>query len=137
MLHAVGVTDQAALSPVARPRSDADGVGPDGCEVRSLVTTTTSSTEHRTLGVEQATVALVRPVDEIWWFVQGRARVWRSNGTAQEVADVGPSTAVAVPAGTAAQVQNVGDGPVRFVAVTPIAADGLPGGEPRVVEGRW
>jgi mannose-6-phosphate isomerase-like protein (cupin superfamily) len=49
-------------------------------------------------------------VDEVWWFVQGRARVWRSVGSWQEVVDVGPSTAIAVPA-------------------TDVA--------PQVVEGRW
>ncbi len=65
-----------------------DAIAPDGSEVRLLAATERGSMAHFRLppGAVSKPVAH-RSVEEVWYFVKGRGRMWRSFGGHDEVID--------------------------------------------------
>jgi mannose-6-phosphate isomerase-like protein (cupin superfamily) len=115
---------------------DADVIAPDGCEVRILVQTSRGSMAHFTLGPRQVSRAVAhRTVEEVWYFLAGRGRMWRRLGQREEIADVTPGVSLSIPLGTHFQLRNDADEPLAAVAVTmpPWPGDD----EAYLVEGRW
>ena len=97
----------------------ADVMAPDGCEVRLLAETSRGSMAHFTLGPGQVTRAVAhRTVEELWFFVAGRGRMWRRQGEAEEIAEVAPGVSLSIPLGTHFQLRNDGAAPLAAVAVT-------------------
>jgi len=98
---------------------DADVIAPDGCEVRLLAQTPRGSMAHFTLGPGQVARAVAhRSVEELWYFLWGQGRMWRRQGEAEEIAEVGPGVSLAIPLGTHFQLRNDGAEPLAAVAVT-------------------
>ena len=98
---------------------DADVIAPDGCEVRLLALTSRGSMAHFTLGPGQVARAVAhRTVEELWFFVAGRGRMWRREGETEEVAEVAPGVSLSIPLGTHFQLRNDGAEPLAAVAVT-------------------
>ena len=97
----------------------ADAIAPDGSEVRLLVASGGASMAHFRLppgGVSRA----VRhaSVEELWYFVAGRGRMWRKDETGESVVDVHPGLSLDIPVGTAFQFRADGDAPLEAVGVT-------------------
>jgi mannose-6-phosphate isomerase-like protein (cupin superfamily) len=115
---------------------DLDVIAPDGCEVRILVQTPRGSMAHFTLGPRQVARAVAhRTVEEVWYFLSGRGRMWRRLGEREEIADVAPGVSLSIPLGTHFQLRNDADEPLAAVAVTmpPWPGDD----EAYLVEERW
>jgi mannose-6-phosphate isomerase-like protein (cupin superfamily) len=92
---------------------------PDGSEVRVLCATPCGSMALFTLpagGIARPVVH--RTVEEIWYVVAGKGRIWRRLGGAEEVADLVPGLSLTIPAGTAFQFRNDGEARLDIVGVT-------------------
>jgi mannose-6-phosphate isomerase-like protein (cupin superfamily) len=115
---------------------DADVIAPDGCEVRILVQTPRGSMAHFTLGPGQVARAVAhRAVEELWFFLSGKGRMWRRLGEWQETVDVTAGVSISIPLGTHFQLRNDGAEPLAAVAVTMPPWPGED--EAYLVEGKW
>ena len=124
---------QAATKTLARK---ADVIAPDGCEVRVLARTPRGSMAHFTLGPGQVSRAVVhRSVEEVWYFLAGRGRMWRRDGDTEVIAEVAPGVSLAIPLGTHFQLRNDGAEALAAVAVTMPPWPGED--EASFVEGKW
>jgi mannose-6-phosphate isomerase-like protein (cupin superfamily) len=122
------VTRKLALDP--------DVIAPDGCEVRILAQTPRGSMAHFTLGAGQVARAVAhRTVEEVWYFLSGRGRMWRRQGTRQDTVEVTAGVSVSIPLGTHFQLKNDGAQPLAAVAVTMPPWPGED--EAYLVEGKW
>lgn len=114
----------------------ADAMAPDGSEVRLLATGTRGSMAHFRLpagGVARA--VRHRSVEELWYFVAGRGRMWRKDGDEEEVLEVYAGMSLDIPVGVAFQFRAAGDAPLEAVGVT---MPPWPGAEEAAfVEGQW
>jgi mannose-6-phosphate isomerase-like protein (cupin superfamily) len=76
-----------------------------------------------------------RTVEEVWFFVGGRGRIWRRLGDDETTVDVFRGVSIAIPTGAAFQFRADGDEPLEIVGVTmppwPGEAEAYP------VEGIW
>ena len=109
---------------------------PDGSAVRILVGLSGGTAAHFELGPGQVAVAVRhRTVDELWYVVQGRGRMWRRLDGHEEVVDLGPGVALSLPVGTEFQFRSTSGEPLAAVAVTMPPWPGA--GEAVLVEGPW
>jgi mannose-6-phosphate isomerase-like protein (cupin superfamily) len=109
---------------------------PDGSEVRPLVATDRASMSHFTFHPGTVSPAVRhRRVEEVWYVVDGRARMWRFDGSAAAIVDLHPGVALSIPAGTSFQVSVDIDRPLVVVGVTmpPWPSEG----DADLVEGTW
>ncbi len=92
---------------------------PDGSEVAILAAASRGSMATFTLppGAVSKPVAH-RTVEELWYFVSGRGRMWRQLGDSEEVVEVGPGVSLAIIAGTCFQFRCDGSDPLVAAAVT-------------------
>lgn len=113
-----------------------DAIAPDGSEVRVLSVLSRGSMAHFRL--EPGAVArAVRhvTVEELWFFVAGRGRMWRKDETGESVVEVYPGLSLDIPLGTAFQFRSDGAEPLEAVGTT---MPPWPGPEEAVfVEGAW
>lgn len=124
---------EAATKMLAR---EADVIAPDGCEVRILAATSRGSMAHFTLGPGQVARAVAhRTVEEVWYFLAGKGRMWRRLGETEEITEVAPGLSVAIPLGARFQLRNDGDGPLTAVAITMPPWPGAD--EACFVDGKW
>ena len=80
---------------------EADVIAPDGCAVRILARTPRGSMAHFTLGPGQVSRAVAhRTVEEVWFFLAGKGRMWRRLGEREETVDVAPGVSLSIPLGT-------------------------------------
>ena len=115
---------------------EADVIAPDGCEVRILVATPRGSMAHFTLGPGQIARAVAhRTVEEVWYFLAGKGRMWRRLGEREEITEVARGLSLSIPLGTQFQLRNDGEAPLAAVAVTMPPWPGAD--EAYVVEGKW
>lgn len=76
-----------------------------------------------------------RTVDELWFCLRGRGRMWRSRAGVEEVTPLESGQSVNLPARTAFQFRCDGDSPLEVVIAT---IPSWPGEDEAVlVEGRW
>ena len=111
-------------------------MAPDGSEVRVLAATGRGSMAHFRLppgGVSRAVAH--RTVEEVWYFLSGRGRMWRKLGGEEVVVEVGAGVSIAIPTGAHFQFRADGDEPLAAVGVT---MPPWPGAEEvYAVEGCW
>ncbi len=113
-----------------------DTVALDGCDVRVLLDLPRGGMAHFELPAGAVSVAVThRTVEEVWFFLRGRGRMWRRLGPREDVVDVEPGVCVTIPLGTEFQLRALGDEPLAAVAGTmpPWPGDD----EARAVEGKW
>jgi mannose-6-phosphate isomerase-like protein (cupin superfamily) len=113
-----------------------DVVAPDGSEVRILLGLKGGGMAHFSLAPGQTSKAVThRTIEEIWFFVSGRGRMWRKQGSRETVEDVEAGACVTIPLGVRFQFRSVGGEPLAAVAVTMPPWPGED--EAVVVEGIW
>jgi mannose-6-phosphate isomerase-like protein (cupin superfamily) len=96
-----------------------DAIAPDGSEVRLLCGLPRGGLAAFTLLPQMVAKAVAhRTVEEIWYFVAGRGRMWRRLGEAEEITEVGPGVSLSIPTGTHFQFRCDGAEPLVAVAVT-------------------
>jgi len=99
----------------ARP----DAIAPDGSEVRILAATARGSMAHFRLEPGAVSKAIVhRSVDEIWYVLAGRGRMWRKSAGAAETIALEAGISLMIPVGTHFQFRCDGDVALEAVAVT-------------------
>jgi mannose-6-phosphate isomerase-like protein (cupin superfamily) len=115
---------------------EADVIAPDGCEVRILAATRHGSMAHFTLGPGEVAQAVAhRTVEELWYFLSGKGRMWRREGEMEDIVEVVPGVSLAIPLGTRFQLRNDGTEPLAAVAVTMPPWPGED--EAYFVDGKW
>jgi len=113
-----------------------DATAPDGSEVRILGTTSRGSMAAFTLPPAAVSKAAVhRTVEEIWYVVSGRGRMWRRSGDREETVELVPGVSLTIPVGTRFQFRCDGAEPLVAVGVTMPPWPG--GNEADIVEGVW
>jgi mannose-6-phosphate isomerase-like protein (cupin superfamily) len=114
----------------------ADVLAPDGSEVRILCQTGRGSMAHFALAPGAIAKAVAhRTIDEVWYVVSGRGRMWRRHGDREEIVELRTGLSLTIPQGTHFQFRADGDAPLTVVGV---AMPPWPGeDEACVVEGPW
>jgi mannose-6-phosphate isomerase-like protein (cupin superfamily) len=105
---------------IARLPAERDVVAPDGCDVRILLAASRGSMAHFQLGAGETSVAVRhRTIEELWYFVGGRGRMWRRSAEGEErLDDVETGISIDIPRGTAFQLRALGDEPIRAIGAT-------------------
>jgi mannose-6-phosphate isomerase-like protein (cupin superfamily) len=99
--------------------ADADMMAPDGSEVRVLAAGKSGSMAHFTLPPGAVSKAVAhRSVEEVWFILHGRGRMWRKAGASDMLTDLVPGVSLLIPPGTSFQFRNDGDEPLQAVGVT-------------------
>jgi mannose-6-phosphate isomerase-like protein (cupin superfamily) len=99
----------------------ADAIAPDGSEIYFLVgdARRASLVEVRLPAGETSKPVRHRSVEEIWYFLAGRGRVWRRPpGGEPAIEEVGPGTVLTIPTGWAFQFQAAPPTELRFLCYT-------------------
>ncbi len=109
---------------------------PDGSDIRILPAMDGASMVHASLPSGAITQAIYhRTVEEIWYCVSGRGRLWRSLDDDESVIDLAPGVSANIPLGTRFQFQNDGDERLEIVIAT---VPPWPGDEEAVAcDGPW
>jgi mannose-6-phosphate isomerase-like protein (cupin superfamily) len=96
-----------------------DAIAPDGSEVRLLGALPRGSMAAFRLAPKAVSRPIAhRNVEEIWFFIAGRGRMWRRLGELEEVTGIGAGTSITIPTGTHFQFRCDGGEPLEAVAVT-------------------
>jgi mannose-6-phosphate isomerase-like protein (cupin superfamily) len=117
-----------------------DVIAADGSEVRILCQTGRGSMAHFTLAPSAIAKAVAhRTIDEVWYVVSGRGRMWRRHhgdgGDREEIVALRAGLSLSIPQGTHFQFHADEDTPLAVVGV---AMPPWPGeDEVYVVEGPW
>ena len=116
--------------------SSPDVIAPDGSEVRILCRMERGSMAHFTLPPGAVSIAVAHhTIEEVWYFISGRGRMWRQLDSLEEIVEVGPGLSIAIPVGAHFQFRCDGDEPLAAVGV---AMPPRPGpDEAYAVEGPW
>jgi mannose-6-phosphate isomerase-like protein (cupin superfamily) len=114
----------------------ADVIAPDGSEVRILCGTTRGGMALFSLKPNAVSKAVVhRTIDEVWYFISGRGRMWRRFNDEEITEEVGPGLSVAIPVGTHFQFRADGAEPLVAVGATMPPWPGMD--EAVFVDGIW
>ena len=118
---------QPPLPPVARGAHDPDVIAPDGSQIRLLVDdrhfAALASMVEVTLPAGQVSRPVWhRTVEEIWYILEGRGRVWRcppgASHTEYPPVEVAPGDALTIPSGWRFQFSAGNNAPLRFLCAT-------------------
>ncbi len=113
-----------------------DAVAPDGTRVRLLLALAGGSFAHFELPAGAVSHAVAhRSVEEIWYFLTGRGRVWRRVGEMESVVEVAAGACLTIPLGTHFQFRAEPGAPLTFLAATMPPWPGAQ--EAFVVAGPW
>ncbi|MGH6946101.1 MAG: cupin domain-containing protein [Kiloniellales bacterium] len=100
-------------------QATANAIAPDGSEVRILLATARCSLAHFRLAPGMVSKAVAhRTVEEIWYLLGGRGRMWRKLGAQEEVVEISVGVAITIPVGTRFQFRSEGNEPLAAVGVT-------------------
>ena len=96
-----------------------DALAPDGSEVRILCSGARGSMAHFSLPGGQVSQAVAHhSIEEVWYFLAGRGRLWRQQGTVEEIIEVSAGVSITIPPGTHFQFRNDGDSALAAVGVS-------------------
>jgi mannose-6-phosphate isomerase-like protein (cupin superfamily) len=114
----------------------ADAIAPDGSEVRILTQTSRGSMAHFALPPHAVSKAAThKTIEEVWYVVRGKGRMWRRLGSVEEITDLNPGVSINIPVGTEFQFRSDSDEPLEAVGVT---MPPWPGADEALeVEGIW
>jgi len=114
----------------------ADAIAPDGSEVRLLGSSPRGSmAAFRLMPGAVSRAVAHRTVEEIWYFIGGRGRMWRKLGDREEVTDVAAGVSITIPTGTHFQFRCDGQASLEAVGVTMPPWPGSD--EAHAIAGKW
>ena len=94
-------------------------IAPDGSDVRVLLILAGGGMAHFQLAAGAISRATRhRTVEEIWYIVAGRGRMWRQQEGRTETVDLVPGTCLTIPLGTAFQFRADGEVPLEAIGAT-------------------
>jgi mannose-6-phosphate isomerase-like protein (cupin superfamily) len=95
-----------------------DVIAPDGSEVRILGQTSRGSMAHFALAPGAVAKAVAhRTIEEVWYVVSGRGRMWRRLGGREEVVELRAGLSLTLPVGTRFQFRADGGEPLCAIGV--------------------
>jgi mannose-6-phosphate isomerase-like protein (cupin superfamily) len=96
-----------------------DAIAPDGSEVRVLCQLSRGGLAAFSLppGVVAKAVAH-HTVEELWYVISGRGRMWRKLGEEEEVTELGPGLSLSIPTGTHFQFRCDSPEPLVVISAT-------------------
>ena len=101
-----------------RLHREPDAIAPDGSEVRVLCQLPRGGLAIFSLPPNAVSKAVAhRTVEEVWYIISGKGRMWRKYGDQEEIVELGPGTSLTIPTG--AQFQFRCDGPSRSTRWAP------------------
>jgi len=110
-------------------------IAPDGSEIRLLPEMNGGGLAHCRLPLGRISKAVKhRTVEEIWFVLEGKGRIWLKQEGDGEVVELHWGISVTIPVGTKFQFRNDGDGPLNILIVT---MPPWPKPEAMPVEGVW
>ncbi len=117
--------------------SDApDVIALDGSEVRVLCGSSRGALSTFSLPANTVAKAVThRTIEEVWYFVAGRGRIWRRLGEQEEITDVSAGVSINLPTGTHFQFRC--DGAETLTAVAAVMPPWPGEGEVYAVVGPW
>ena len=119
--------DQPPLLTLSRRSEQPDVYAPDGSEIRLLTDARTGAGKSSLVEVTLPAGQVSRPVyhrtvEETWYILEGRGRVWRCPADADAASvppqDVSPGDALVIPTGWRFQFAATPDAPLRFLCHT-------------------
>jgi mannose-6-phosphate isomerase-like protein (cupin superfamily) len=121
---------------VRRLSNTPDAIAPDGSEVRLLASGERGSMAHFTLPPGKVSKAVAhRTVEEAWFIVAGKGRMWRKRGNEEGITDLEAGVSIDIPLGTHFQFRCDGSEPLKAVGVTMPPWPGMD--EAYEVDGIW
>jgi mannose-6-phosphate isomerase-like protein (cupin superfamily) len=119
-----------------RAAAAADTIAPDGSEVRVLCGLSRGGLALFSLPPSAVTKAVVhRSVEELWYVIVGKGRMWRKLGSQQEILELDAGLSLSLPIGTHFQFRCDGAEPLLILGATMPPWPG--GNEAYAVEGIW
>jgi len=116
--------------------TEPDALAPDGSEVRLLCQTVRGSMAHFSLAPRAVSKAVAhKTVEEVWYILRGKGRMWRRLGNAETIVVLMPGTSISIPTGTHFQFRSDSDEPLEAIGVT--MPPWLGADEAYVVRGIW
>ena len=113
-----------------------DAVAPDGSEVHILAQGTRGGLALFTLPPGAVARAVAhRTVEEVWYILEGRGRMWRRLGEAEEIVVLEAGVSLVIPLGTHFQLRVDGAEPLVALGATMPPWPGAH--EAYFVEGTW
>jgi mannose-6-phosphate isomerase-like protein (cupin superfamily) len=113
-----------------------DATAPDGSEVRVLCRGERGSMAQFSLKPSAVSKPVAhRSVEELWYIVAGRGRIWRRLGPRQEITELKPGVSITVPTGAHFQFRCDGAEPLTIIGATMPPWPGE--GEGYAVDGIW
>jgi mannose-6-phosphate isomerase-like protein (cupin superfamily) len=113
-----------------------DATAPDGSEVRLLCQLSRGGLAIFSLTPNAVSKAVAhRTVEEVWYIVAGKGRMWRKLGDQEEIAELGPGVSLTIPTGTHFQFRCDGHEPLDAIGATMPPWPGE--SEAYFVEGTW
>jgi len=113
-----------------------DAIAPDGSEVRVLCQLSRGGLAIFSLPPDAVSKAVAhRTVDEAWYIVSGKGRMWRTLFDQDEIAELGPGVSLTIPTGTHFQFRCDGGEALTVIGATMPPWPGE--GEAYSVEGVW
>ena len=99
--------------------STANDRSPAGAEVRYLIGLETGDMIHSTVPPGQVNRATVHAtVSEFWHVLSGAGRIWRREGSDEQVTTLEPGVSIDIPVGTAFQYRCDGVERLEFICIT-------------------
>ncbi len=96
-----------------------DKRAPDKSEIRLLPSMKGGGLCHCTLRPGKVSKAIKhKTIEEIWYFVQGRGKFWRKQGTKEKIVNVKVGTSITIPTGAHFQFRNTGNEPLCAIIST-------------------
>ncbi len=99
--------------------AEADGLAPDGSQIRFLLSGHRGALNHFTLPPGATSTAVAhKTIEELWYFLSGTGQLWRRRGEHEVIVDVGPGSCLNIPTAVHFQFRSTGDEPLRFIVAT-------------------
>jgi mannose-6-phosphate isomerase-like protein (cupin superfamily) len=119
-----------------RISAEPEAIAPDGSEVRVLCQLPRGGLAVFSLAPRAVSKAVAhRTIEEAWYFISGRGRMWRKLGENEEIVEVGPGISISIPTGTHFQFRCDGDEALVAIGATMPPWPGE--GEAYGVQGAW
>ena len=116
--------------------TEPDAIAPDGSEVRVLCQGSRGGLALFTLPPRAGSKAVAHhTVEEVWYIIAGKGRMWRKQGGQEEIAELGPGVSLTIPTGTHFQFRSDGPEPLNALGATMPPWPGE--GEAFPVDGTW
>ena len=96
-----------------------DAIAPDGSEVRVLCQLSRGGLAIFSLPPNTVSKAVAhRTVEEVWYILSGKGRMWRKLADQEKIAELGPGTSLTIPTGTHFQFRCDGPEPLNAIGAT-------------------